>query len=139
MERYILWPSKRFKGSILGPLFSIYIYVICFISKKTLTTQVMQMVTLFSAETNWETVINTIETLSLVLFDWFSENSMKDNSSKRRLLMSDRETAHTNLDGSMVKSSQKEILLGITLDRELKSEDHVKLKLFALSQIVPHS
>ena len=77
--------------------------------------------------------------MSLVLFDWFSENSMKDNSSKRRLLMSDRETAHTNLDGSMVKSSQKEILLGITLDRELKSEDHVKLKLFALSQIVPHS
>ena len=53
--------------------------------------------------------------------------------------MSDRETAHTNLDGSMVKSSQKEILLGITLDRELKSEDHVKLKLFALSRTAPHS
>ena len=77
--------------------------------------------------------------MPLVLFDWFIDNSMKDNSGKSRLLMSDRETAHTNVDGSMIKSSQKEILLGIILDRELKSEDHVKLKLFALSQIVPHS
>ena len=64
---------------------------------------------------------------------------MKDNSVKQRLLISDRETAHTNVDGSIVKSSQKEILLGITLDRELKSEDHVKLKLFALSRTAPHS
>ena len=34
------------KDSILEPYFSIYTYVFCFISKKTLTSQVMQMVTL---------------------------------------------------------------------------------------------
>ena len=64
---------------------------------------------------------------------------MKANSGKSHLLMNGTETTHANIDGSMIKSSQKEILLGIILDRELKSEDHVKLKLFALSRTAPHS
>ena len=50
---------------------------------------------------------------------------MKANSSKSHLLMSGTETTHANVDGSMIKSSQKEILLGINLDSELKFEDHV--------------
>ena len=42
--------------------------------------------------------------------------------------MSGTETAHANVDGSMIKSSQKEILLGINLDSELKLEDHVNFE-----------
>ena len=44
----------------------------------------------------------------------------------------------------MIKSSQKEILLGINLDSELKFEDHVNFmckkasqKLYALARIAP--
>ena len=69
---------------------------------------------------------------------------MKANSSKSHLLMSGTETTHANVDGSMVKSSQKEILLGINLDSELKFEDHVNFmcnkasqKLCALARIAP--
>ena len=40
--------------------------------------------------------------------------------------MSCNETIHANVDGSMLKSSQKEILLGINLYSELKFEDHAK-------------
>ena len=50
---------------------------------------------------------------------------MKANSGKSHLLMNGTETTHANVDGSMIKSSQKEILLGINLDSELKFEDHV--------------
>ena len=104
----------------------------------------MQMITLYSAQKNRETVINTIETSSQVLFYWFSDNLMKANSGKSHLLMSGTETAHANVDGSMIKSSQKEILLGINLDSKLKSEDHVNFmykkasqKLYALARIAP--
>ena len=55
------------------------------------------------------------------------------------------ETTHANVDGSMIKSSQKEILLGINLDSELKFEDHVNFMCkkasqkpeYALARIVP--
>ena len=39
--------------------------------------------TLYSAQKNRETVINTIETLSQVLFNRFSDNFMKANSGMR--------------------------------------------------------
>ena len=100
--------------------------------------------TLYSAQKNRETVINTIETLSQVLFDWFSDNFMKANSGKSHLLMSGTEITHANVDGFMIKSSQKEILLGINLDSELKFEDHVNFmckkasqKLYALARVAP--
>ena len=54
-----------------------------------------------------------MEISSQVLFDWFSDNFMKANSGKSHLLMSGTETTHANVDDSMIKSSQKEILLGI--------------------------
>ena len=72
-----------------------------------------------------ETAINTIETSFQVLFNWFSDNFMKANSGKSHLLMSSTETTHANIDGSMIKSTKKEILLGINIDGELKFEDHV--------------
>ena len=86
----------------------------------------MQMVTLSIQLRKRETVINTIETQSQDLFNWFSDNIGKANSGKSHLLMSETETTHANVHGSMIKSSQKEILLDINLDRELKFEDHVK-------------
>ena len=69
---------------------------------------------------------------------------MKANSGKSHILMSDTEKTHANVDGCMIKSSQKETLLGINLDSELKFEDHVNFmckkanqKLYALSRIAP--
>ena len=103
----------------------------------------MQMITLlFSSEK--QTVIKTIEASSQVIFDCFSDNLMKANSGKSHLFMSDTETTHANVGGSMIKYSQKEILLGINLDSEMKFEDHVNFmckklsqKLYALTRITP--
>ena len=102
------------------------------------------MITLSTQLRKRETVISTIETSSQVLFDWFCDNFMKADSDKSHLLMSGTETTHANVDGSMIKSSQKEILLGINLDSELKFEDHVNFmckkanqKLYALARIAP--
>ena len=58
--------------------------------------------------------------------------------------MTQKQPTHANFDGSMIKSSRKEILLGINLDSELKFEDHVNFmckkagqKYYALTRIVP--
>ena len=102
----------------------------------------MQVITLSIQLRKTETVINTIETSSQVLLNWFSDNFMKANSGKSHLLMSGTKTTHKNVDGFMIKSSQKEILLGINLDSELKFEDNVNFmckkasqKLYALARI----
>ena len=69
---------------------------------------------------------------------------MEANSGKSHLLMSGTETTHAIVDGSTIKCSQKEILLGINLDSELKFEDHVNFmckkasqKFHALARITP--
>ena len=69
---------------------------------------------------------------------------MKADSGKSHLLLSGTETTHVNFDGSIIKSSQREILLGINLDSELKFDYHANFmckkagqKLYALAQIAP--
>ena len=125
-------------------LFNIHLCDLFYLLENTDIASYADDNTLYSAQKNRETVINTIETSSQVLFDWFSDNFMKANSGKSHLLMSGTETTHANVDGSMIKSSQKEILLGINLDSELKFEDHVNFmckkasqKLYALARIAP--
>ena len=114
------------QGSTLGRLlFNIHLCDLFYFLENTDIASYADDNTLYSAQKNRETIINTIETSSQVLFDWFSDNFMKANSSKTHLLMSDTETIHANVGGSMIKSSQKEILLGINLASELKFEDHV--------------
>ena len=69
---------------------------------------------------------------------------MKANSDKSHLILSCAETTTAMIDGLPTDSSKTEVLLGITINRELKSDDHVNhlckkasLKLNALSCIAP--
>ena len=69
---------------------------------------------------------------------------MKADNGKSHLLLSGTEITHVNFDGSIIKSSQREILLGINLDSELKFDYHANFmckkagqKLYALAQIAP--
>ena len=67
---------------------------------------------------------------------------MKANSNKSHLIMSCTEAATAVIDGLPIDSSKTEVLLGITIDHELKFDDHVNylckkasLKLNALARI----
>ena len=50
---------------------------------------------------------------------------MKANSDKKHLIMSCTEATTAMIDGLPIDSRKTEILLGITIDHELKFDDHV--------------
>ena len=69
---------------------------------------------------------------------------MKANSDKGHLIMNCVEATTAVIDGLPINSSKTEVLLGITVDHELKFDDHVNrlckkasLKLNALARIAP--
>ena len=145
---YSIWKDISYgvpQGSILGLLFfNIHLCDLFYFLENTDIASYADDNTLYSVQKNREAVINTIETSLQVLFDWLSDTFMKANSGKSHLLISGKEATHANVDGSMIKSSKKEILLGINLDSELKFEDHVNFmckkasqKLYAVARIAP--
>ena len=69
---------------------------------------------------------------------------MKANNDKSHLLIACKEPYSAIIEGSCIKSSQKELLLGVTIDNELKFDDHINYlckkagqKLNALARIAP--
>ena len=79
-----------------------------------------------------------------MLFGWFNNNFIKGNIGKSHLVMSCAEATTAMIDGLPIDSSKTEVLLGITINHELKFDDHVNhlckkasLKLNALDFIAP--
>ena len=81
--------------------------------------------TIYTTEKNKESVIAALETSSAILFKWFNNNFMKANNDKSHLLMSCKEQSSAITESSCIKSSQKELLLGVTINNELKFDDHI--------------
>ena len=81
--------------------------------------------TIYMVNEKKESVIRGLETSSSLLFGWFNNNFMKANSDKSHLIMSCAEATTAVIDGLPIVSSKTEVLLGITIDHELKFDDHV--------------
>ena len=100
--------------------------------------------TIYPVSKKKESVIRALETSSSMLFGWFKNNFMNANSDKSHLIMSCAEATTAMIDGLPTNSSKTEVLLGITIDHELKFDDHVNhlckkasLKRNALGRIAP--
>ena len=98
--------------------------------------------TIYTVNEKKGSVISALETSSSLLFGWFNNNFMKANSDTSHLIMSCTEANTAMIDGFPNDSSKTEVLLGITIDHELKFDDHVNclckktsLKLNALARI----
>ena len=70
-------------------------------------------------------VVNKLEKISIVLLTWFKNNGMKANADKCHLLLSLTNNLEANIDGTIIKCSDNEKLLGVTIDNKLKFEKHI--------------
>ena len=64
--------------------------------------------------------LSTLETSSLMLFGWFNNNLIKISSYKSHLIMSYAEATTAMINGLPIDPSKTEVLLGITINQELK-------------------
>ena len=133
------------QGSILGPLlFNIHLCDLFYFLEDLDIASYADDTTIYTVSEKKESVIRALETSSSLLFGWFNNNFMKANSDKSHLIMSCAEATTAVIDGLPIDSSKTEVLLGITIDHELKFDDHVNysckkasLKLNALARIAP--
>ena len=72
---------------------------------------------------NTQDVITSLENCALVLFKWFENNLMKANSDKSHILLSALTSSTANINGDIIKNSETEKLLGVTIDYKLNFEE----------------
>ena len=133
------------QGSILAPLlFNIHLWDLFYFLEEIDIANYADDTTVYTVKENEESVMNALETSRLLLFKWFNINFMKANSGKGYLLLICGEPSAVVIDGFTIDSNIKEVLLGITIDKNLKFDDHVNnlckkacQKVNALSRIAP--
>ena len=91
---------------------------------------------------NISSVVKFLKEVDCAIFQWFKDNEMKANADKCHVLLSASNELTVKTNEIQIKSSQSEKLLGITIDNDLKFEDHINnicrkasAKISALSRI----
>ena len=79
----------------------------------------------FTGGKNTQDLITSLENCALVLFKWFENDLMKANSDKSHLLLSTSTSSTANINGDIIKNSESEKLLGVTIDYKLNFEEHL--------------
>ena len=133
------------QGSILGPLlFNIHLCDLFYFLEDLDIPSYADDTTIYTVSEKKESAIRALEASSSLLFGWFNNNFIKANSDKSHLTISCAEATTSVIDGLPIDSSKTEVLLRITIDYELKFDDHANclckkasLKLNALARIAP--
>ena len=103
--------------SILGPLFfNIHICDLFYIIQKWPIANYADDTTPYTCVKNTQDVTTSLENCALVLFKWFENNLMKANSDKSHMLLSALTSSTANINGDIIKNSETEKLLGVTID-----------------------
>ena len=131
------------QGSILGPLlFNIFINDMFFFIKDTKMANYADDSTLYTMNATIENLLNTLESETSTILDWFRLNEMKPNDDKCHLMICNHDNLSVKLGKEKIKSVNSVKLLGITIDKNLNFTAHVSelikkgnQKLHALARI----
>ena len=134
------------QGSILGPLFlNIHLCDLLFIIEKFDTANFADDNIPYVTGANISSVVKFLEEVACAIFQWFQDNEMKVNADKCHVLLNTSNELTVKINEVQIKNSQSEKLLGITIDNDLKFEDHINnicrkasAKISALSRIAPY-
>ena len=115
------------QGSTLGPLlFNIFMCDMFLILKGTYFTGYADNNTPFEVRDNITDVIKALEEIGESLVNWFSNNQIKLNADKCRLLLNSQESNTLKISDLHINNSLSEKLLGITFDCKLKFNKHTE-------------
>ena len=67
-----------------------------------------------------------VQTSATKFFHWFKNNHLKANPGKSHILLGTNKLEMVSIDGIPFPASSNEKLLGVTIDSELKFENHIK-------------
>jgi len=134
------------QGSILGPLlFNIFLNDLFFAITATEVCNFADDNTLYCGDQNLDRVLANLSYDLKNVIEWFKLNSMKANPDKFQFMVlgvNKSEPVCINIDGNLKNSSSEVVLLGVTIDCELKFKKHVdelcqraSFKLHALRRI----
>ena len=134
------------QGSIRGPLlFNIFLCDLFFIKNETDFASYADDKTPYKTANTIDEVIQSLEHVSMMLFQWFPDNQMKANISKCHLLVNKKNEVTIRIGDTEVKKSEYEKLLGIKVDTKLNFNEHLNdiiskasRKVNALSRVMPY-
>ena len=86
----------------------------------------MHWVAPFTTTTDIPSLLLEEQASATKLFGWFKTNRLKANPAKSHILLSTNKLEIISIDGIPLAASSHEKLLGVTIDSELKFENHIK-------------
>ena len=139
------------QGSVLGPLlFNIFINDICLSLDQSKLCNYADDNTIWIEGTDKEGITIKLEQEMNLINQWFEDNAMQLNGDKCKLMMistkpNNVEKCSVNVNRQIIKEEDKVKLLGVTIDNQLKFDDHIKnmckeagKKINALARIAPY-
>ena len=117
------------QGSVMGPLlFNIYFNDLFYFFEQTGAINYADDTNLYACDMELGNLMRRLEHDSLIAIEWFECNYMKLNRGKCHLLVAGNKHEHlwVNVRESLIWESKQEKILGVTIDRNLKFEEHVK-------------
>ena len=81
--------------------------------------------TLYTMNATIENLLNTLESETSTILDWFRLNEMKPNDDKCHLMICNHDNLSVKLGKEKIKSVNSVKLLGITIDKNLNFTAHV--------------
>ena len=133
------------QGSVLGPLlFNLYINDLFYEIDETHPSNFADDTSLNAFDKSLEELIRKLESDTLSVIIWFENNFMKLNQDKCHFLIAANTNEHLwiKVGNEMIWESSEEKLLGLTIDKNLKFNSHVRnickkasQKMYALARL----